>query len=118
MTERRVPIHNNDTERNVRHALLGRNNWQIFPSPKGGEVGSRMYALVLSARLTSISVQEYLEDVPRRFAERHSRDAAPIIPWAWPAARQAANSGAKSSRPLSCRARSRGLPGCVLWSGG
>jgi transposase len=88
LTEPRIPIHNNDSERDIRHAVLGRKNWQVFARPKGGDVAARMYTLVLSAKLAGIIVQEYIEDVLRRFAENPRRDPAPLTPWA--AARQPA----------------------------
>ena len=40
-----IPIHNNDTERALRHAALGRKNWMINGSPRGGEVAARLYSL-------------------------------------------------------------------------
>jgi transposase len=90
LTEPRIPIHNNDSERDIRHAVLGRKNWQVFASPKGGDIAARMYTLVLSAKLAGINVLEYIEDVLRRFAENPRRDPAPLTPWAWAAARQPA----------------------------
>jgi transposase len=62
LSEPRIPIHNNDTERDVRHPVLGRKNYLIFASPKGGEVAARLYSLVLSARLIALNVQDYIED--------------------------------------------------------
>jgi len=44
----RLPIHNNDSERDLRHVAVGRKNWLVFASPRGGEVACRLYSLVLS----------------------------------------------------------------------
>lgn len=38
----RIPIHNNDEERDLRHIAIGRNNRQIFASQRGGEVACRL----------------------------------------------------------------------------
>ncbi len=38
LEDARIEIHNNDSERDLRHVVLGRNNWLAFASPRGGEV--------------------------------------------------------------------------------
>jgi transposase len=70
--------------------VLGRKNYLIFASPKGGEVAARLYSLVLSARLIGLNVQDYIEDVLRRCAENPKLDPARLTPWAWAAAQQLA----------------------------
>ena len=37
----RIPIHNNDTERDLRHVVIGRKNWMTFGSERGGVVAGR-----------------------------------------------------------------------------
>jgi transposase len=83
-----IPIHNNDTERDLRHVVTSRKNWQVFGSPRGGQVGARLFSLVLSAKLAGVNVQEYLEDVLGRVSTVKSKDVAELTPWGWAAERE------------------------------
>lgn len=87
LRDARLPIHNNDTERDLRHLALGRNNWMIFGSPRGGEVACRLYSLVLSCKESGVDPQAYLEDVLRRIGSTPIQDLATLTPWGWKAAR-------------------------------
>lgn len=79
----RIPIHNNTTERDVRHLAVGRNNWLIFASQRGGEVGCRLYSLVLSCRHAGVDPQEYLEDALSLISRTSANEIATLTPWAW-----------------------------------
>ena len=59
----RLPIHNNDAERDLRHLAVGRKNWMVFGSQRGGEVACRMYSLMLSCKQCGANPEAYLEDV-------------------------------------------------------
>jgi len=59
----RLPIHNNDSERDLRHLAVGRKNWLVFGSQRGGEVACRLYSLVLSCKQCGADPEAYLEDV-------------------------------------------------------
>jgi len=85
-----IPIHNNDTERDLRHAAVGRKNWMIFGSQRGGEVAARLYSLVLSCKLNSVDVQAYLEDVLGLIGTTPASAIATLTPWGWAAERSAA----------------------------
>lgn len=84
----RIEIHNNDSERDLRHVVLGRNNWLAFASPRGGEVASRLYSLVLSCKHAGVDPEAYLEDVLQRVSTTPAREIASLTPWAWAKARQ------------------------------
>ena len=95
LSDPRLPAHNNATERDVRHLAVGRKNWLIFASQRGGEVGCRLYSLVLSCRHAGIDPQAYLEDVLGKISTTPASDIASLTPWAWAAARrEEAGSGA------------------------
>jgi len=81
----RVPIHNNDSERDLRHIILGRNNWMVFASQRGGEIACRMYSLMLSCRQNDIHPEEYLADVLMAAETTPSADITSLTPWAWKA---------------------------------
>jgi len=84
----RLPIHNNDSERDLRHLAVGRNNWLVFGSQRGGEVACRLYSLVLSCKQCGADPEAYLEDVLMRVATTPASEIATLTPWAWQAARE------------------------------
>lgn len=83
----RVSIHNNDAERDLRHIAVGRKNWLVFGSPRGGEVACRLYSLVLSCKAVEVDPEAYLEDVLTRIATTPQSEIASLTPWAWTATR-------------------------------
>ncbi len=85
----RVPIHNNDTERDLRHVVTGRKNWLTFASEKGGHVAARLYSLVMSCKLADVNVETYLEDVLTAVATTPASRVAELTPWGWARARAA-----------------------------
>ena len=87
----RLPIHNNDAERDLRHLAVGRKNWLVFGSRRGGEVACRLYSLVLSCKQSGADPEAYLEDVLGRVATTPASEIASLTPWAWAAERRAAS---------------------------
>ena len=85
----RLPIHNNDAERDLRHLAVGRKNWLVFGSQRGGEVACRLYSLVLSCKQCGADPEAYLEDVLMKVATTPALEIASLTPWAWQAARSA-----------------------------
>ncbi|RMH04260.1 MAG: hypothetical protein D6702_03605 [Planctomycetota bacterium] len=82
-----LPIHNSDTERDLRHLAVGRNNRVIFASPWGGEVACRLYSLVLSCKQNGVDPEAYLEDVLDWVATTPMSEIGTLTPWGWKAAR-------------------------------
>lgn len=85
----RVPMHNNDEERDLRHIITGRKNWLIFASPRGGEVACRLYSLIISCIQNGVNPQAYIEDVLMAVATTPMSKIASLTPWAWNQARAA-----------------------------
>ncbi len=83
----RLPIHNNDSERDLRHLAVGRNNWLVFGNQRGGEVACRLYSLVLSCKQCGANPEAYLEDVLMKVATTPDSQIATLTPWAWQEAR-------------------------------
>ena len=79
----RLPIHNNDTERDIRHVVTGRKNWMTLASEKGGAVAARLYSLVVTCKLAQINVEAYLEDVLTKVATTPASRIAELTPWGW-----------------------------------
>ena len=88
----RIPLHNNDQELDLRHVAVGRKNWLVFASARGGEVACRLYSLMLSCRQNGVDPEAYLRDVLMAVATTPARDIASLTPWAWRARRDAARS--------------------------
>ena len=88
LADPRLPIHNNDSERDLRHLAIGRKNWLVFGSQRGGEVACRLYSLMLSCKQCGANPEEYLEDVLRKVATTPASEIATLTPWAWRAERQ------------------------------
>jgi transposase len=86
----RIPIHNNDSERDLRHLAVGRKNWMIFASERGGHVACRLYSLVLSCKQSGIDPEAYIEDVLMKVATTPASEIASLTPWGWAAARATA----------------------------
>jgi transposase len=83
----RIPIHNNDEERDLRHLAVGRKNWLVFASDRGGQVACRLYSLVLSCKQAGVDPELYIEDVLGKLSTTKAADVATLTPWAWAAAR-------------------------------
>ena len=88
LVDPRIPIHNNDEERDLRHVAIGRKNWLVFASERGGEVACRLYSLVLSCKQAGVDPEAYIEDVLGRLSTTPAADIATLTPWAWAAARK------------------------------
>lgn len=89
LSDPRIPLSNNDSERDLRHIVVGRANWLVFASPRGGEVACRLYSLMLSCKENGIDPQAYVEDVLTRVSTTPASRIAELTPWGWAAARAA-----------------------------
>jgi transposase len=96
LSDPRIPLSNNDSERDLRHIVVGRANWLVFASPRGGEVACRLYSLVLSCKENGVDPQAYIEDVLERISTTPASRIAELTPWGWAAAR-----AAETSQPAS-----------------
>ena len=88
LDDARIPIHNNDEERDLRHLKLGTKTWRLLGSERGGDVACRLYSLVLSCKQAGVDPQAYIEDVLGRLSTTKAADIAQLTPWAWAAARK------------------------------
>ncbi|MDP6423106.1 MAG: IS66 family transposase [Planctomycetota bacterium] len=84
----RIPIHNNDSERDLRHLAIGRNNWLVFGSQLGGEVACRMYSLMLSCKQGGVDPEAYIADGLDKISLVPASQIASLTPWAWQASRR------------------------------
>jgi len=110
-----LPIHNNDTERDLRRLTIGRKNWLFLGSEAGGEVAARLYTLTASAHRHNLDMWAYLDDVLRRLAGGES-DLDALLPDTWAKAHpdkvrsyRQAESLARAAQTKARRARRRKL---------
>ncbi len=82
LTDGRLPIHNNDVERDLRRLTIGRKNWLFIGSESAGEVASRMYTVVASAMRHHLDAWAYLDDVLRGLAGGNV-ELESLLPDAW-----------------------------------
>ena len=66
--------------------MVGRKNYLIFGSQKGGEVAARLYSLILSCRANGVNPEAYLVDVLSRISTTPFSEIATLTPWGWKAA--------------------------------
>jgi transposase len=64
----RVPIDNNDVERDLRRIAVGRNNWLFVGSEAAGERTATIFTIVASAHRHDLDVWEYLRDALEQLA--------------------------------------------------
>lgn len=104
----RVPSHNNDAERDLRHVVVGRKNWLVFASLKCGEVACQMYSLTLTCKQNGVDPEACPAAMPDAVGTTPSSEIASLARWAWAKRTGAADCGAGS------RAYVKGGPG---WDG-
>lgn len=64
----RLPIDNNDVERDLRALTIGRKNWLFIGSPAAGPHAAVLYTIVASAARHHLDVWAYLRDVLERLS--------------------------------------------------
>ncbi|RLB45313.1 MAG: IS66 family transposase [Deltaproteobacteria bacterium] len=82
-----LPLHNNDSERAMRHVAVGRRNWTFAGSEAGGERAAILYSLMYSCRLVGICPQSYLADVLDKVSTHPAARVAELTPRGWAKAR-------------------------------
>lgn len=84
LSDGRLPIDNNDAERNLRRIALGRKNWMFVGSRDGGDRTAVILTVIASAHRHHLDVWAYLQDVLKRLAEGET-DLSALLPDTWKA---------------------------------
>ncbi|MBM3484573.1 MAG: IS66 family transposase [Alphaproteobacteria bacterium] len=66
LTDARIPIDNNATERGIRGLAVGRKNHYGSRSERGTKVAALFYTLIESAKLAGVNPKQYLREATRR----------------------------------------------------
>ena len=85
LSDGRLPIDNNDAERELRRVAVGRKNWMFVGSEEGGERTAIILTVVASAYRHDLDVWAYLRDVLERLATGED-DVEALLPDVWKAA--------------------------------
>jgi len=122
----RLPIDNNDVERDLRALTIGRKNWLFIGSPEAGPRAAVLYTVVASAARHHLDVWAYLRDVLEQLATLRTQygeapptpeKLTPLLPDLWAQAHpesvrddrkreQASRASAKRTRRQTRRALS------------
>jgi transposase len=79
-----LPLHNNHSENALRAVVVGRKNWLVVGSPKGGAAAATLYSIVSTCKALDVDPEAYLVDVLRHAAElKDPSRRAELTPWAW-----------------------------------
>jgi transposase len=78
-----LPLHNNASERAMRHVVIGRKNWMFAGSAEGGHRAAVIYSVVVTCRLHGLDPFVYLRDVIDRLPR--GQDPATLLPATWKA---------------------------------
>ena len=81
----RLPIDNNDAERDLRRVALGRKNWLFLGSEDAGNRTATILTVISSAHRHDLDVWAYVRDVLERLA-RGTADLEALLPDVWKAA--------------------------------
>jgi transposase len=84
LTDARIPIHNNASERRLRVVALGRKNYLFVGHPRAGRNLAGLYSLVGSCIANRVEPTEYLTDIlPRVAAAKTDADLDELLPDRW-----------------------------------
>ncbi len=84
LSDGRLPIDNNDAERNLRRIAVGRKNWMFVGSRDGGARTAVILTVIASAHRHDLDVWAYLRDILKRLAEGET-DLEALLPDVWKA---------------------------------
>ncbi len=87
----RVPIHNNDSERGLRHIAVGRNAWLFVGSDETAPWTGTFVSLIASCRLHGVKAEEYLRDLFRVLPHWPKNRLLELAPKNWSATRARLN---------------------------
>jgi transposase len=84
LTDARIPLHNNASERRLRVVALGRKNFLFVGHPRAGRNIAALYSLVASCIANKVEPTEYLTDVlPRIRDAKTDAELDALLPDRW-----------------------------------
>ncbi|MEI8397254.1 MAG: IS66 family transposase [Rhodospirillaceae bacterium] len=83
LTNGKICLTNNASERALRCVAVGRRNWTFCGSDRGGQRAAAMYTLIATAKLNNIDPEAWLADVLRRISDHPASRLHELLPWNW-----------------------------------
>jgi transposase len=83
VTDGDLSIDNNIAERSMRHAAIGRKNWEFMGSENGGETWAILSSLLYTAKLHKLDLFAYLKDVIERIGDTPVSELEQFLPDVW-----------------------------------
>ena len=84
MSDARIPLHNNASERRLRVIAPGRNNYLFVGNPRAGRNIAALYSLVGSCIANGVEPTAYLTDVLPKIRDATTDDALDaLLPDRW-----------------------------------
>ena len=84
LSDGRLPIDNNDAERDLRRIAVGRKNWLFVGSREGGDRAAVILTVIASAHRHDLDVWAYLRDILEQLAQGEE-DLESLLPDVWKA---------------------------------
>ncbi|MFH1111073.1 MAG: IS66 family transposase [Planctomycetota bacterium] len=78
LSDGRIPIDNDQSERTIRPLVVGRGNWLFLGHPQAAPGRMQMYSVVSSAHRHHLVIDDYLEDVLRKLADAEQNRPAEL----------------------------------------
>ena len=78
LSDARIPIDNDQSERTIRPLVVGRGNWLFLGHPGAAPGRLQMYSIISSAHRHHLVIDDYLEDVLRRLADAQQNHPADL----------------------------------------
>jgi transposase len=92
LVDGRVPLDNNACENEIWPVALGRKNFLVSGSARGGHAAATVYTLIESCKLAGIDRFAYLADVLLRIPTHSHESLAELLPGSWKRQREFAAS--------------------------
>lgn len=83
LSDARLPLHNNASERELRREALGRKNWLFVGSDEGGDVNATFVSLLASCQLHRVEPLAYLRDLLCLLPSWNSQRVLDLAPANW-----------------------------------
>ena len=83
LSDGRLSIDNNISERAVKNIIIGRKNFLFFGNDRAGEKAAIIYTLIETAKLNNINPQAWLTHVIETIGEAKQTRLDHLLPWNW-----------------------------------
>lgn len=84
LSDGKIEVDNNASERALRPVAVGRKNWLFAGSDKGGEAAAAMYSLLETCELNNVNPWEYMRWVLEKIQDHNSQKLYQLLPWNMP----------------------------------